>query len=133
MKYMLVGVLFALFGLVVCRPEDQYTNKYDNIDIEEIIKSDRLINSYFKCLMTGEGCTPDGAELRKILPDAIHSGCSKCSRKHKDVSKRMINHLIKNKPELWKQLEEKFDPQATYRTKYKDELEKEGFKGFKTN
>ncbi|MFV1422570.1 A10/OS-D family protein, partial [Klebsiella pneumoniae] len=100
MKYIAVVVLFAIVGLAYCRPDDgQYTTKYDNVDIDQILKSDRLINSYFKCLMTGDGCTPDGAELKKILPDAIETGCSKCSRKHKDGSKKIINHIIINKPD----------------------------------
>lgn len=68
MKFVAVGVFLAVFGLVVCRPDDgQYTPKYDNVDIDEILKSDRLINNYFKCLMTGDACTPDGAELRSEL------------------------------------------------------------------
>ncbi|KAL3289198.1 hypothetical protein HHI36_003633 [Cryptolaemus montrouzieri] len=81
MKYVVVGLFFALFAFVACRPEgDKYTSKYDNVDLDEIIKSDRLVNSYFKCLMTGEGCTPDGSELRKILPDAIKTGCENVAR-----------------------------------------------------
>ncbi|KAL3289156.1 hypothetical protein HHI36_003592 [Cryptolaemus montrouzieri] len=129
MKYVVVGLFFALFAFVACRPEgDKYTSKYDNVDLDEIIKSDRLVNSYFKCLMTGEGCTPDGSELRKILPDAIKTGCEKCSQKHKDGSKKIMNHLIANKPDLYKQLEAKYDPEGTYKLKYKAELEKQGIK-----
>nr|CAD7446219.1 unnamed protein product [Timema bartmani] len=52
------------------------------------------------------------------LPDALHTDCSKCSEKQKEGSDKVIHFLIDNKPELWKELEAKFDPQGEYKKKY---------------
>lgn len=41
-----------------------YSAKYDNVDVEEILRSDRLLKNYFNCLMEEGPCTPDGLELR---------------------------------------------------------------------
>lgn len=41
-----------------------YTTKYDNLDLEEILRSDRLLKNYFNCLMDSGPCTPDGLELK---------------------------------------------------------------------
>lgn len=44
-----------------------YTSKFDNVNLDQILRSDRLLNNYFKCLMEKGPCTPDAAELRRKL------------------------------------------------------------------
>lgn len=59
--------LIALFlgVVVVCSAQqDKYTTRYDGIDIDQILRSDRLFNNYFNCLMDKGKCTPDGRELK---------------------------------------------------------------------
>lgn len=41
-----------------------YTTKYDNIDVDQVLASKRLVNSYVQCLLDKKPCTPEGAELR---------------------------------------------------------------------
>lgn len=41
-----------------------YTNKYDNIDVDQVLASKRLVNNYVQCLLDKKPCTPEGAELR---------------------------------------------------------------------
>jgi hypothetical protein len=79
MKLAIVAVL--LFVGVAYAQKTQggvYTTKYDGVNLDEILKSDRLLNNYFKCLMDKGKCTPDGTELKKTLPDALKTGCEKC-------------------------------------------------------
>ncbi|RZC32057.1 chemosensory protein [Asbolus verrucosus] len=120
----------AVIGLALARPEseEKYTTKYDDIDLDEILKSKRLIMNYFNCLMEKGPCTADGEELRKVLPDALHNGCQKCSEKHKNGARKIVRHLIDNERELWDQLEAKYDENKEYRKKYQAEIEKEGLK-----
>lgn len=42
----------------------KYTTKYDNIDIDGIIKSERLLKVYVGCLLDRNPCTPDAMELK---------------------------------------------------------------------
>lgn len=44
--------------------DGSYTNKYDNIDIDQVLASKRLVSSYVQCLLDKKPCTPEGAELR---------------------------------------------------------------------
>ena len=126
---MRVFVACVVLAVVVCaRPQNKYTTKYDNIDLDEIIKNDRLMKNYVNCLLDKGNCSPDGAELKKVLPDALKSECSKCSEKQREGSKKIINHLIDNKPEWWKELEAKYDKDETYIKKYRPIAEKEGIK-----
>ncbi|KAJ9585927.1 hypothetical protein L9F63_020435 [Diploptera punctata] len=104
---------------VGCLCQDKYTTKWDSIDVDEILNSKRLLNNYVKCLLDQGPCTPDGTELRKTLPDALETDCSKCSEKQKEISDKVIQYLIDNRSEDWEKLEAKFDPEGTYRQKYK--------------
>lgn len=65
MKLVIVAV-FVLFAVVVnALPNPvEYTSKYDNIDLDQILKNDRLLNNYVKCLLEKGKCTPDGQELK---------------------------------------------------------------------
>lgn len=47
--------------------EDTYTTKYDGINLDEILSSDRLLNGYINCLLEVGPCTPDGKELKSEL------------------------------------------------------------------
>lgn len=42
----------------------KYTTMYDNINYEEIMKSDRLLGFYIKCLLDKGPCTAEGRELK---------------------------------------------------------------------
>lgn len=57
-------IYFSFFiCAVVARPEEKYVSKFKNVDLDEILKNERLLNSFYKCLMEGNSCTPEGEEL----------------------------------------------------------------------
>ncbi|XP_019565372.2 ejaculatory bulb-specific protein 3-like [Aedes albopictus] len=123
---MKVVILFALIALAVA--QDSYPTKYDNIDVDEILSSDRLFKNYFNCLMDAGPCTPEGNELKKYLPDAIATGCSKCNEKQREVTAKVAKFLIEQRPNEWNSLRGKYDPDNTFAEKYKDEAAKFGIK-----
>lgn len=43
---------------------DRYTTKYDNIDVDRIVASRRLLQNYVKCLLDQGPCTAEGKELK---------------------------------------------------------------------
>jgi hypothetical protein len=46
------------------RAPQKYTSKYDNIDVERILHSKRLLLNYINCLLDKGSCSPDGRELK---------------------------------------------------------------------
>lgn len=61
----LCGIVCVL--VVVCISwvaGEGYDTKYDNVDLEEILKNDRLRRNYIKCLLNEGPCTPDAQELK---------------------------------------------------------------------
>ncbi|EDW74467.1 uncharacterized protein Dwil_GK21931 [Drosophila willistoni] len=108
--------------------DDKYTTKYDSVDIDEILKSERLFSNYFKCLIETGKCTPEGRELRKSLPDALKTECSKCSDKQKENTDKVIRFILDNKPDQWKQLQDKYDPEDLYIKRYRAKAAERGIK-----
>nr|AMA98182.1 chemosensory protein [Blattella germanica] len=119
----LLVVAVTLAECARIRRDDKYTTRYDNINIDEILSNDRVLKNYIKCLLDQGPCTAEGSELKKTIPDALTTGCSKCNEKQKEAAKKVIKHLTEKKAEDWKKLEAKYDPEGIYESKYKKEYE----------
>lgn len=61
MKFLLLSVVLCS---VVCIFGQQYTQKYDNIDVDSVLSNSRIRTNYVKCLLETGPCTPEGRELR---------------------------------------------------------------------
>lgn len=118
-------VAIVLVTIVHCKPQ-QYSTKYDNVDLDEILKSDRLFNSYYKCLTNSGRCSPDGSELKRLLPDALKTNCTKCSENQRAGTDKVIRYLIEKRKAQWKVLQKLYDPDNIYINKYKNDAGQRG-------
>ncbi|XP_011635423.1 ejaculatory bulb-specific protein 3 [Pogonomyrmex barbatus] len=116
MKGYLLILLASLMTLVVAN--EKYTRKYDDVDVDKILQNNRVLTNYIRCLMDEGPCTADGRELRKTLPDALSSGCSKCNDKQKAMAEKVINHLKTKRTRDWDRLMTKYDPNGEYKRRY---------------
>lgn len=89
--FVFVAVLSVVVGIVSC--EQTYDVKYDNVDVDEILKSDRLLSNYIHCLMEEGPCTEDGRDLKDTLPDAISTDCSQCTEKQREGSNKIMHFM----------------------------------------
>ncbi|XP_049820509.1 ejaculatory bulb-specific protein 3-like [Aethina tumida] len=110
------GILLS--SAYVYAGDEKYTTKYDNVNLNDVVANERLLKNYVDCLLEQGSCTPDGQELKRNMPDAIETDCSKCSDKQKEGSDFIIKFLIDNKPDYWELLEKKYDPSGSYKEKY---------------
>lgn len=122
MKYLVLIAFAVAIAMVEARPEETtYTSRFDSVDIDRILKTDRLFKNYYACLMGTGKCTPEGRELQRTLPDALKTNCEKCTEKQRDGTDRVLRFIVKNKPEEWKALKAKYDPEDIYIKKYRDD------------
>ncbi|XP_065073929.1 ejaculatory bulb-specific protein 3-like [Ochlerotatus camptorhynchus] len=121
---MKIVILFALIAMAIA--QDGYPTKFDNIDVDEILQSDRLFKNYFNCLMDAGPCSPEGNELKRYLPDAISTGCSKCNQKQRELTVKVAMFLIEQRPEEWIALRGKFDPDNVFAEMYREQAAKFG-------
>jgi hypothetical protein len=61
--FMSVAALSLSDGARV-RRDEKYTTKYDNLNLDEILASDRLVNNYVRCLLDTGRCTSDATTLK---------------------------------------------------------------------
>ncbi|XP_044598970.1 ejaculatory bulb-specific protein 3-like [Cotesia glomerata] len=113
-----IASLCSFVSAEALNKSSMYSTKYDNIDINAVIKNDRLVNNYVACMLDEKPCTPDGEELKKNIPDALATECASCSPAQKNIAEVMYHHLIDNRPDLWSKLEVKYDPSGSYRRRY---------------
>nr|AIX97840.1 chemosensory protein [Cnaphalocrocis medinalis] len=123
MKTFTAICLLALAASAAAFPgSDKYTDRYDNINLDEIISNKRLLVPYIKCMLEQGKCSPEGKELRSHIKEALENYCGKCTETQRDGTRRVIGHLINNEPDYWSQLTVKYDPDHKYVTKYEKEL-----------
>lgn len=121
--------ILVLLGLVCCvavawsKPASTYTDKWDHINVDEILESQRLLKGYVDCLVERGRCTTDAKALKETLPDALEHDCKKCTEKQKASADKVIRHLVNKRPDLWNELSAKYDPNNIYQQKYKDRID----------
>nr|AXF48703.1 chemosensory protein CSP3 [Lobesia botrana] len=121
MKYFIVLCLAAL-----ALADDKYTDKYDNINLDEILENKRLLQAYVNCILDKGKCTPEGKELKDHLEDALQTGCEKCTEAQKKGASKVIEHLIKNELPIWRELSNRFDPEGKFKKIYEDRARAHG-------
>ncbi|KYM85077.1 Ejaculatory bulb-specific protein 3 [Atta colombica] len=103
---LLCSIVFS--GLV--SGKEYYSDTYDNIDVDAIINSDRLLNQYVNCFLDKGSCTADGRSFKNILPDMILTSCEKCTEKQKYTARKIINYMKEHKSNIWAEFVEMYDP-----------------------
>ncbi|RZF44664.1 hypothetical protein LSTR_LSTR000616 [Laodelphax striatellus] len=110
---MLWAAKFIVFPLIFCviqvwsAPADE---KYSDIDFESILANRRVLSSYVKCLTDKGPCTPQGKELKKIVPEVIQTSCTKCSPQQKKVVRNVITTMQSKYKDQWDLVVNKYDP-----------------------
>jgi len=123
MKASLAILLVCVFaGLAAAGAQREYTNKFDNINVDDVLSNRRILGNYIKCLMETGPCTAEGRELKRLLPDALESECSKCTDVQRRNSNKVINYLRSNNANDWKKLLDKYDSKGIYRAKYEKQM-----------
>nr|AGZ04939.1 chemosensory protein 11 [Laodelphax striatellus] len=74
-------------------PQKTYSTMYDHINVNNILKNDRLFNRYFTCLTKRGGCTPEGKLLAAAILDALETSCANCSNEQRKLARQVIQYL----------------------------------------
>lgn len=63
-RMILSWYVVAVCGLLALGECAEYTNKYDNVNVDQILSNNRVLSNYIKCMMDEGPCTPEGRELK---------------------------------------------------------------------
>lgn len=72
-SYLCICLVVALVAVVASLPQNRYTSKYDNIDVDKILGNERILTSYIKCLQDKGACTAEGRELKGKLINNLNN------------------------------------------------------------
>lgn len=103
-RYLWILSIVILFATIfsVRANDSTYTTKYDNINVDEILKTSRLRNQYIDCYLGNSPCvTPEAKFLKDVLPEVLVTKCSKCSDKQKIIFDKVITWFEENDKETW--------------------------------
>ncbi|KAK2574975.1 hypothetical protein KPH14_008738 [Odynerus spinipes] len=114
------GCLILLAVVAVALAAEKYPSKYDDVDIDRILQNNRVLTNYIRCMLDEGSCTAEGRELKKTLPDALATDCSKCNEKQKVTAEKVINHLRTKRPKDWDRLVTKYDPRGEYKKRFEN-------------
>nr|ALR72521.1 chemosensory protein 7 [Colaphellus bowringi] len=120
----IVAALLFISLLAFVTAQNSYSRKYDNVDVDKILKNERVLSNYIKCLLEEGPCTAEGRELKKTLPDALANECEKCNPNQKNTAEKVMKHLMSKRARDWERLSKKYDPQGNYKKRYQHLVEK---------
>ena len=113
--------------VVVAYAQEKYTDKYDNMNVDEILNNERLLNGYASCLLDKGPCTPEGTELKAHMIEAIETGCAKCTEKQEKTAAKIIKKLATEHLDIWKEFTAKYDPTGKWQNEYRERAKENGF------
>ncbi|XP_038109883.1 uncharacterized protein LOC6034358 isoform X3 [Culex quinquefasciatus] len=100
----------------------RFQRRYDNLDIDTILSSNRLVNNYVDCLLSRKPCPPEGKDLKRILPEALRTKCGRCSSTQKENALKIITTLYYSYPDQYQALRERWDPSGEYHRRFEEYL-----------
>nr|QJT73561.1 chemosensory protein 2 [Encarsia formosa] len=103
MKLFAVVLLTLASFALAQQEEEKYDDKYDYLDVDGILKNDRLRQQYLDCFLETKPCvTADAIFIKKNFPEAVVTKCRKCTEAQKMGFEKLINWMTKNDPETWR-------------------------------
>ena len=71
MKKIFALALCVLAVATTLEAAPEFSTKYDNVNLDEILGNEKLLMNYYNCIMDKGKCTPDGTELRSEFHNTI--------------------------------------------------------------
>uniref|UniRef100_A0A8D8PTL4 Ejaculatory bulb-specific protein 3 n=1 Tax=Cacopsylla melanoneura TaxID=428564 RepID=A0A8D8PTL4_9HEMI len=96
----------------------------DKLPIMDLLRNPKVRDGYTGCLLEKGPCTPDAAEVKGIMPEALTTGCAKCTATQKAVFEKLILHYNKKQPEIFKEVTAKYDPKGEFSKNHLAKLKK---------
>ncbi|XP_025831145.1 ejaculatory bulb-specific protein 3-like [Agrilus planipennis] len=107
--------LCCIFAITAMIFADDSGSRLRNINVDEVLNNDRLFNNYFKCLMDQGPCTAEASRLKQLIPKAVANRCANCTKDEKEQAKKALNFLLTKKPDQYKALTAKYDPDELWK------------------
>nr|UYB00857.1 chemosensory protein [Nilaparvata lugens] len=119
MHQMIVVALFVCGVELACsqpaKMPEKASTRLDPVHLDQVLSDAKMRDNYVRCFMEKGVCTPEATEIKHILPAALNDNCAKCSKVQKAGSGKVIQFLMDEQPDIWKQVSAKYDPKGLHK------------------
>nr|QRI42716.1 chemosensory protein 21 [Agrilus planipennis] len=112
--FCLLAIAFTLAVVLEAMPQKDLSAKYENLDVDAILKNKRTLNSYIKCVLDQGPCTPEGRDLKENINKNLATKCAECTVRQKQIVRKATRFVMKNNPEDWQKIVKHYDPDNKY-------------------
>ncbi|CAG9837572.1 unnamed protein product [Diabrotica balteata] len=120
-------VALAVVGVVLSAPEKSFEENltiFRKVNVDDVLKSDRLVKNYVDCMIGSKSCTAEGAALKAIWRKILDDPCKEtCSQEDKRKVQKCIKHLYVNHRNWYDELETTLINDEEYQKRYKTYLD----------
>uniref|UniRef100_A0A1B6LW37 Uncharacterized protein n=1 Tax=Graphocephala atropunctata TaxID=36148 RepID=A0A1B6LW37_9HEMI len=117
-KALLAVTVTIVVAVAATLAQETYKATWDDIDLDKVLANDRLLKAYVDCLLDRGACPPEGAALKRILPEALKTDCAKCTLKQLQGAIKVVKFMVEKKPDLWGEILSKYDPDGILSKKF---------------
>nr|QNL14941.1 chemosensory protein 4 [Aulacocentrum confusum] len=94
--------ILVIVGLSAIVAQELYSDKYDHINVDEILANSRLRESYLQCYLRSGPCvTADAKFFRDTFAEAVLTQCVKCTARQTEIFNKITDWYTKNEPEKY--------------------------------
>nr|WGJ79148.1 chemosensory protein 9 [Conopomorpha sinensis] len=104
------AVCVVLFVLVAAAMASNKEERYNNLDIEELVSNKCVFKSYLDCFRDSDFCNAITETYRPDYLEAMLTACSGCNDKQKHVAHRFIDAALEQFPAESELLATMMDP-----------------------
>nr|ABE68832.1 putative chemosensory protein 1 [Sclerodermus guani] len=119
-------VVFTVFAIVFAQEStpEYYTGKWNDLNTHDIVDNARLFKKYKQCIMaeTNTGCPQEVIELKKVLPEALETVCSKCSPVQVEKIRDTLKYVCEKRKTDFDDILKHIDPEGTHRPKFEEKF-----------
>ncbi|XP_012217907.1 ejaculatory bulb-specific protein 3 [Linepithema humile] len=103
-----VVILISIALVYVLAEEELYSDKYDDVNIANILQNNKLREQYYKCFMdTGPCITGDAKFFKQFFSEAFQTKCKRCTEKQKHHLDTLVDWYTTNNPVQWEAIVKK--------------------------
>lgn len=74
---------------------------FEGIDVDSILRNEKLINKHVKCIRMEGRCDTNGKSLKTMLPRVLNENCAGCSEEQVFNANKIIEWMKRNRAADW--------------------------------
>lgn len=112
---LLFGVFLLCVNVTAQAPNDPSRitlQRLETIDVDKILGNNRILTNYIRCFLNEGACSPEARDFKRLIPTLASTACGDCTENQRLIIKKIFRHMIDNRPDDWRMLQQTYDPEG---------------------